>query len=112
MGISSTTKNLTYLPINHPLSGEMQTYRYQNNRQKEQLNHIETLLADLRQKTSVSINSEVQFTRHSGESGLSQLTELKETVTLSLPLFDDVKLALNVSPSMMSSGKTPQKMPV
>ncbi|WBA56362.1 MULTISPECIES: cellulose synthase subunit BcsC-related outer membrane protein [Providencia] len=106
-GLVQPQKNLTYLPINHPLSGEMQTYRYQNNRQKEQLNHIETLLADLRQKTSVSINSEVQFTRHSGESGLSQLTELKETVTLSLPLFDDVKLALNVSPSMMSSGKTP-----
>ncbi|EMF0917377.1 MULTISPECIES: cellulose synthase subunit BcsC-related outer membrane protein [Providencia] len=106
-GLIQPQEQPTYLPVNHPLAGQILMHTQHNPRQKAQLDHIEMMLTDLQQKTSVALNNTIQVNSHSGESGLSKFTEIKETLTLSLPLLDNIKLALSVSPSVISSGKTP-----
>lgn len=106
-GLIQPNNDANYLPINHPLAGELFENTHQSAQQEQQLSYIEKMLTDLQQKTAITLNNAIEFNSHSGESGLSKFTEFKDTLSLSIPVSDDMKVALNISPSVISSGKTP-----
>lgn len=106
-GLINPTENSSDFPINHPLAGEVLENTNQSTQQKQQLNYIEIMLNELQQKTAIALDNTIEFNSHSGESGLSKLTEFKDTVSLSIPVSEDMKIALNISPSVIDSGKTP-----
>src|SRR5699024_5940581 len=106
-GLINPTENSSDFPINHPLAGEVLENTNQSTQQKQQLNYIEIMLNELQQKTAIALDNTIEFNSHSGESELSKLTEFKDTVSLSIPVSEDMKIALNISPSVIDSGKTP-----
>lgn len=65
-GLIQPQEQPTYLPVNHPLAGQILMHTQHNPRQKAQLDHIEMMLTDLQQKTSVALNNTIQVNSHSG----------------------------------------------
>ncbi len=68
------------------------------------LKNINQLIDQVRDKTATWVEGDVGIRNRSGESGLSDLTELKAPLTISGAPFDSARLKLTVTPVSLNSG--------
>ncbi|MEA9389915.1 cellulose synthase subunit BcsC-related outer membrane protein [Acerihabitans sp. TG2] len=107
----TTSSYGTVLPWQHsdsvtplPLTGMTLASTHAETPEDRTLKNINQLIDQVRDKTATWVQGDIGFRSRDGESGLSNLSEIKAPLTISGAPFDSTRLKLSVTPVSLNAG--------